>query len=240
MVGWAMERLHRCHRMYVRSRRPYRIILIRHAESQGNVDKEVYQSTPDHALKITPKGMLQACPNYERLRDLIGDESVYFLISPYTRARMTYQIIREVLNPRKWAMKEDPRLRAELDFGNFQDSEEMEETMEVRTTRRLYGRFWFRFKDGESGADVYDRATAFWESVFRLMDNASGKHQYKNFVIVTHGLMMRLILMRYFRWEVEHFEMVWNPDNCKFWIMERDERGSFKVVVTRRVYGMEV
>lgn len=43
--------------------------------------------------------------------------------------------------------------------------------------------------NGESGADVYDRATAFWESVFRSMDHSAGT-QFQNYVIVTHGLMM--------------------------------------------------
>ena len=43
--------------------------------------------------------------------------------------------------------------------------------------------------NGESGADVYDRATAFWESVFRSMDHSTGT-QFQNYVIVTHGLMM--------------------------------------------------
>lgn len=56
-------------------------------------------------------------------------------------------------------------------------------------TRKAYGRFWFRFMNGESGADVYDRATAFWESVFRSMDHNTHS-RYKNYVIITHGLMM--------------------------------------------------
>lgn len=54
-----MERLELCHLLYIRSRRPKRIILIRHAESEGNLNKEVYTSTPDHALKITERGRKQ-------------------------------------------------------------------------------------------------------------------------------------------------------------------------------------
>lgn len=56
--------------------------------------------------------------------------------------------------------------------------------------RKAYGRFWFRFMNGESGADVYDRATAFWESVFRSMDNTNSDIRFRNYVIITHGLMM--------------------------------------------------
>lgn len=58
-IGWAMARLESCHRLYIRSRRPHRIILMRHAESDGNVDKGMYSWTPDHALKITERGKIQ-------------------------------------------------------------------------------------------------------------------------------------------------------------------------------------
>lgn len=58
-IGWFVDQLEHCHRLYVRSRRPRRIILMRHAESEGNVDKGVYTSTPDHALKITELGRRQ-------------------------------------------------------------------------------------------------------------------------------------------------------------------------------------
>ena len=55
---------------------------------------------------------LQAAAAGRDLRNLIGDESVYFIISPYTRTRMTYDIIRETLGrDRVFAVKEDPRLR---------------------------------------------------------------------------------------------------------------------------------
>lgn len=40
--------------------------------------------------------------------------------------------------------------------GNFQDREKMRVE---KTLRNLYGRFFFRFPDGESAADVYDRIT---------------------------------------------------------------------------------
>lgn len=36
-----------------------------------------------------------------------------------------------------------------------------------KALRQLYGRFFYRFPDGESAADVYDRITGkifFWES----------------------------------------------------------------------------
>lgn len=40
--------------------------------------------------------------------------------------------------------------------GNFQDRERMRAEKAIRM---LYGRFFFRFPNGESAADVYDRVT---------------------------------------------------------------------------------
>ena len=45
-------------------RQPKRIILIRHAESIGNVDSSVYTDTPDNKLPITQLGKEQAYVSY--------------------------------------------------------------------------------------------------------------------------------------------------------------------------------
>jgi broad specificity phosphatase PhoE len=42
-------------------------------------------------------------------------------------------------------------------------------------------------------------------------------------LIVTHGLTMRLILMRYFNWSVDTFATVYNPSNCNTWVLKKRE-----------------
>lgn len=37
--------------------RPNRIILVRHGESEGNLDKYKYRTTPDYALNLTQRGL---------------------------------------------------------------------------------------------------------------------------------------------------------------------------------------
>ena len=37
-----------------------RLVLVRHGESQGNVDHTIYRTTADNALHLTKKGFLQA------------------------------------------------------------------------------------------------------------------------------------------------------------------------------------
>eukprot|EP00854_Cymbomonas_tetramitiformis_P022193 gene22193-26761_t len=64
---------------------------------------------------------------------------------------------------------------------------------------------------GESGADVYDRIDAFTGSLIRSFKHFDAS---TTVVIVTHGIALRVFLMRWFHWSVETFEQIWNPGNC--------------------------
>ena len=63
------------------SLKPKRIILVRHGESQGNVDNTIYDRIPDYALELTAKGNEQALQAGENLKQIIKVESVFFYIS---------------------------------------------------------------------------------------------------------------------------------------------------------------
>ncbi len=60
-----------------------------------------------------------------------------------------------------------------------------------------------RFPNGESGADVYDRLTIFEDHLTR--DMLAGRFCGMSLVLVTHGLTLRLFLMRWFHWSVDEF-----------------------------------
>ena len=50
----------------------------------------------------------------------------------------------------------------EQDVGNFQEAAQQKQDWD---DRQRFGRFWYRFPNGESGADVYDRLTIFEDHV---------------------------------------------------------------------------
>ena len=54
------------------SYRPPRIILVRHAQSLGNVDESTYQKIPDNRVPLTGRGKEQAATCGCSLRELIG------------------------------------------------------------------------------------------------------------------------------------------------------------------------
>lgn len=281
---------------------PRRIVLLRHAESTGNVDKKVFESTPDWTIGLTDNGIGHAeltgrslrslleeedgpewnCQREERrqqdktdddaetiatqLRSMSNDEdadsddggggsssneedrssgewngtldrffernkrytdispySLFFFSSPYKRSQQTLRHVCKSFPDDVIVKKvEDPQLR-EQDFGNFQSTENMRRL--IMPERQRFGRFFYRFPNGgESGADVYDRITIFEDHLVR--DIETGRFPSNcTIVIVTHGLTLRLFLMRWFHWSVEEFERVYNPPHCKPIILEKFKSG---------------
>lgn len=132
------------------------------------------------------------------------DDTLQFFTSPYRRTRETTEGILSSLTsdteedgpspfPRNTIkVFEEPRIR-EQDFGNFQPcSAEMERMWQERAD---YGHFFYRIPNGESAADAYDRISGFNESLWR---NFNENDFPSVCVLVTHGLMTRVFLMKWF------------------------------------------
>nr|XP_029116246.1 phosphoglycerate mutase-like protein AT74H isoform X3 [Elaeis guineensis] len=139
---------------------PKRIILVRHGESQGNLDMAAYTTTPDYRIPLTRLGVEQARAAGRRIRHVVSDGGqaanwkVYFYVSPYERTRLTLREIGRAFSKKRIiGVREECRVR-EQDFGNFQVEDRMKV---IKETRDRFGRFFFRFPEGESAADVYDR-----------------------------------------------------------------------------------
>ena len=198
--------------------RPRRIVLVRHGESVGNADDSVYERQPDHALPLTARGRAEAVRAGVRLRELFGHERVSVYVSPYLRTHQTLAHLG--LDPQVVRIREEPRLR-EQDWGNWQDREDVRRQ---KAWRDAYGHFFYRFAQGESGADVYDRVGAFLESLYRSFE---APDHPPNVLLVTHGLTMRLFCMRWFHWTVAEFESLSNPDNAELRVLELGDDGRY-------------
>lgn len=110
----------------------------------------------------------------------------------------------------------------EQDFGNFQPcSAEMERMWQERAD---YGHFFYRIPNGESAADAYDRISGFNESLWRQF----GEDDFASVcVLVTHGLMSRVFLTKWYHFTVEYFEDLRNVNHCEFLIMRKQENGKY-------------
>ncbi|KAF8067106.1 phosphoglycerate mutase-like protein [Scenedesmus sp. PABB004] len=240
---------------------PQRIILVRHAQSEGNVNAGAYTYIPDPQVPLTALGRQQA---YEaglairrHMEEAAGGSDafkLFFFASPYARSLQTCDNIRAAFDCSQVAgVQEEVQLR-EQDFGNFQDAEgKQREKLE----RVRYGRFFYRFPNGESGADVYDRITVFSDHLIRdinagarppCVTRAPSPHRgaaeagagrsaaaaadacarragrfanNTSLVLVTHGLALRIFLMRWFHWGVDQFMSVYNPPNAVPIVLEK-------------------
>lgn len=199
---------------------PTKIFLIRHGESIGNVNKEIYKTVPDYAVRLTDRGIKQSVVVGAALSQLLSDPcAVYY--SPFLRTiETTNHILGELKkSPKvdKEFVREDARLREQewhstLPLSGYNGQSEKD--------RISFGVFHYRFPSGESPADVYDRLGSFVENMYRDFENP---HFPKNLLIVTHGMTMRILLMKLFNKTVDEVDSWVNPPNCTVWGIDYDK-----------------
>jgi broad specificity phosphatase PhoE len=200
--------------------KPKRIILVRHGESVANVDAARRETIPDYKMDLTDIGTKQAKAAGQEIAKLIGNESVTAYISPYYRTRQTFAGISSAIDGNVLSVVEDPRIR-EQDWGHLKHPDEAEETDRARDD---FGVFYYRIEDGESVADVFDRVSTFLETMHRDFEKSNFAD---NCLVVTHGMTLRVFLMRWLHWTVEEFEVIANPKNCQVVVLAMTDEGKY-------------
>jgi broad specificity phosphatase PhoE len=230
-----------------------RILLIRHGESLGNIDERAYGKTADWQIPLTKRGREQARIAGKKVASYIiqsaqsssnsnikDNNNIFFYVSPYLRTRQTLrEILSEIPKEKILGIREDPRI-SEQQFGNFQSHNTMQDN---KATRVDFGRFYYRFPEGgESGFDVYNRVSGFIGTLKRdsseYYDNDAKEEEedYSTTIcIVTHGLSLRLFLMRWFQYSVHEFERSYNPKNAAVVCLERAPGGWFELSAVDRI-----
>jgi broad specificity phosphatase PhoE len=220
--------------------KPKRIILVRHGESESNVDKDILKQKPDFAVNLTLKGREQAITVGKVIRGLAEEVKhpslcdrydCWFYRSPYYRTRQTYEGIACAFAPDRIKMMEDPRLREQEHTPRILKGHEDRATTEQE--RDDYGHFYYQFEGGESCANVYDRVSDFLGTLHRDFEK-------DNFpptaCIVSHGMTNRVFLMRLLKLTVEEFEFLRNPTNCGMYILNLQPNGKYRLSEEPRRY----
>lgn len=205
----------------IRYNKPKLIIFVRHGESQGNVDLSAYATIGDPNVQLTEKGRQDARRAGEELAKLITQKvhrrgRVFLYVSPYTRTRETAAAIVDRLKDaghKVWQEQEDPRLREREFSGTYQTRESIKEE------RGDYDKFFWRPENGESCADVYDRISMFFDTLWRDFRDHD-ELQDGVVICVCHGLTMRIAIMRWLHWTREMFAATRNPANGQFLALE--------------------
>lgn len=202
--------------------KPKRIILIRHGESEANVNKHLFASIPDYTIELTHKGVSQSIRAGENLKEIVKNENIFFYVSPFWRTRSTFENIVTSLSRSQCSFIEEPRLR-EQEWGYLRDNEEFDK---ICRDREDYGIFYYRIPGGEAATDVYDRINDLLGSLHRHFE----KPEYpQNCVLITHSLAIRLFIMRWYHLSVEDFEKMISPSNGELVIMELCADGRYEL-----------
>ena len=197
--------------------KPHRIILIRHGECHANMDESKFATEPDYTIELTETGIAQAQEAGRKLKELLGEETAYFYVSPFWRTRSTFENVVRCFPRKQFEYSEEPRLR-EQEWGYLRTYKELKE---LKKKRREYGIFYYCFPGGEAGTDVYDRINDLLGSLHRDFED-EGYPQ--NCVLITHSLAIRLFIMRWFHLTVEEFEEMRSPQNGDLIILEYDRQ----------------
>ncbi|KAI9016813.1 alpha-ribazole phosphatase [Hyaloraphidium curvatum] len=219
----------------LRAHRPREIILLRHGESEGNISPEAMEKVPDYRMPLTAAGRAQARAAGEEVGARVRPgERICLWCSPYERTRQTADAVLEALGEgghHKVLRFEEPRLR-EMDWGNLQDAKQIRG---IKEERAAFGHFFYRVPGGESGADCYDRISSFFETMFRAFERPNVRPDVA--VIVTHGLMLRIFLMRFFHMRFEEFEHLANVPHCGPVVLARRDDGTYELTEDLETWG---
>lgn len=100
---------------------------------------------------------------------------------------------------------------------------------------------------GESGFDVYNRVSGFIGTITRDVQNiweelqpdapeaSKTKDENVTICIITHGLTLRLFLMRWFQYTVHEFERSYNPKNGRVVVLDLNKCGRFNLTEVDRI-----
>lgn len=189
---------------------PKNIFLVRHGQSEGNENPDLYITKPAYALNLTRKGEVQARQAGRELFNIIGYDSHGVYCSPLFRTKQTLHNINEWLPDRnRFFTKYDPLIR-EQECGNFEDIKNHDRHKFLDQSYE-YGAFYYHFRDGESGAAVHDRIRTFM--LYMERDWNASNQTPDHIIIVGHGFTNRVIIQALTNMDPVDFAKIDNPKN---------------------------
>lgn len=206
------------------------LFLVRHGESEGNINKAKYFEKLDCDIELTEKGRsdaIKAANKIMDLSDMLRDNKINYPLeketiqynvfySSYERARQTANIIYGGMtqyrgyNVNKFI--ETPLCR-EREWGGLRDIVGMGKKTEDHFN------FYYTPTSGESFADCFHRVATFHQW---LLQTSS----YDNNIVVAHGEFNKLYLMYLLNWTFEEFDKWKNPKNGEVFLVRDGELSS--------------
>jgi len=184
------------------------LYLIRHGQSEGNVNSQIYFAKNDDEIELTSLGAEQSIACGKQLYDrLKSDKQCVLFYSPFKRAKDTAELIDgQLIKQGIYAeMIEEPLIHERTwgELNNLVDTPNFD--------RKKHFDFYYRPLGGESFSECYQRVILFFHELNRMKDDLPD-----NIIVVSHGEWMRLAVMYLRRYTIKYFlEYRTNPSNCE-------------------------
>ena len=209
-----------------------RIFLVRHGESEANLDKSLHQRVADSKIPLSTRGWKHADAAGKAIANWYsqGDRlrgAIRIWQSPYQRARETASQVARVVTALPTSghpidQRESIHLR-EQEYGLFDGVPDDELPVQFPKEHALYdklerfeGKVFARMPMGESRIDVCQRVHQFFGTLHRDAE----RHGIRDVVLVTHGVTMRAFAMMWLGLPYEWLEKEPNPRNCSVLLIE--------------------
>lgn len=169
---------------------PAQLVLVRHAESEGNVlsaEERAQYDVSTHEYRLTPRGREQARITGAFLREMYGPFDVRY-VSYYTRSKETMAI----MYPGTSSVYEDPRLaEAQRGIWHTMTKDQIDRNFPHESARKeREGLYHYRPLGGENWPDIELRIHSF-------LGTLSRDYAGKNVLMVVHAhwqiLFQRLV-----------------------------------------------
>lgn len=195
------------------------LIAIRHARSMANEDKTIYDNIHDEDISVSISGEEYFYSKEEEIIENINsvlgifNKNIDVYCSPYLRTVQTYELLKGLFNKHDIHVNyfELNPLLIEHTCYYFYNSIDFEKYQEELVK---YGsRFYFKYKNGENGVDVYQRVVTFF-------NNLKLSRMYMDVpnnpvLLVTHGFTMNIIDMYINKLSPLQFDNMKFPRNCE-------------------------
>jgi broad specificity phosphatase PhoE len=214
-------------------RPPLQLFFVRHGESEANIDKSLYQTKADHAIRLTERGESQAeeagkfLASYlleQQLENLEAFGAIRVWHSPYYRARQTARGVLYHLgqtfgtDPTRLSYMEEPFLH-EQKAGLYDGMEDAayavqypKESEDYEKHKAYNGVSYARTPLGDSRIDVVLRSKPLFGTILRDYY----ERDIRKVVVISHGVTARAMTMGWMRYTPEWLDAEKNPGNC--WI----------------------
>lgn len=139
------------------------LYLVRHGESEGNLDHSIYEKVPNEEVNLTKKGIREIKKTAKQIKKNLNRSSIYLITSPFRRTMNSSKIIAKELNIKENLIIQEPLL-SEVSYGFATGADNLysyinASPIERRLARQNYIHYYP--ERGESQLDLFVRVGLF-------------------------------------------------------------------------------